>query len=133
MISLRVGGFLLGLTTTSSSTCSYLRWRYTPHYWANSQQYSLQPRAPKLLPAYQTALQLGWNIFIAEISFWLGVALTNSVHLQEQVNSTQEGPTSSRTTLELTTASSSASSYLRWRYPPHYRVQSRPCSLQEDS
>ena len=34
MISLRVSPLLLGMTTASSST-SYLRWGYTPHYWAS--------------------------------------------------------------------------------------------------
>ena len=82
-LSLRVGPLLLGLTTASSST-SYLRWRYTLHYQPNSQHYFLQ-QGQAFSHAYQTALQLWCKIFIAEISFWLGIALVNSVHLQEQI------------------------------------------------
>ena len=58
------------LTTASSSTSSYLRWRYTPHYRANSQQYSLHPRASRFFPAYQTTLRLRCKIFMAEMFFW---------------------------------------------------------------
>ena len=98
---------------------------------ANSQQNSLQPRAPKLFPAYQAALLLWCKIFIIEMSFSLGIALANSLHLQEQITSTQECPKSSQATLELTTTFSSASSYLRWRYPPRYRVHSHRYFLQQ--
>ena len=37
------------------------------------------------------------QIFITEMSFWLGIALRNSLHLQEQFNSRKECPTSSQT------------------------------------
>ena len=36
------------------------------------------------------------DIFIAEMSFWLGIVLTSSAHPQEQTKSTQECPTSSQ-------------------------------------
>ena len=58
--------------------------------------------------------------FLWEMSLWLGIALTNSMHLQEQFNQHTRGLTSSQATLELT-----ASSYLQWRYPPRYSVHSR--------
>ena len=43
------GPLLLGLTTTSSSTSWYLRWRCPPHYRVHSHQYSPHPRAPRFL------------------------------------------------------------------------------------
>ena len=39
-------------------------------------------------------LRFWCKIFITEMSFWLGIALASSVHLQEQFNSTQECHTS---------------------------------------
>ena len=88
-LSLRVGLLLHGLTTASSSTSSYLRWRCTPHYPANSRQYSLQPRAPKTyscVPYCPSTLMQDFcyrNELLA-----IGIALANSVNLQEQINNT---------------------------------------------
>ena len=70
-------------------------------------------------------------IFITEAIFWLRIALANSVHLQKQITSTHDCPTSPQTTLKLTTASSGASSYLQWMYPPRYRVHSHRYFLQQ--
>ena len=79
-----------------------------PH---NSVSSILKPRGHELLPVQQTALQLCFKIFIAEMSFWLGIAIAKlsapSGALQQQTRV----PCKLSENLELTNDSSSTSPY----------------------